>query len=1216
MPLRWFRVRPLLGSRERVLPVLGLGFVLEYHRSEDRLEIYYLSEASRVSFNRVAAAEEKAPPELPPYGYEVRIRGKEWWLPVEVRDWHGLLEAMGPGTVVQVVALRDYKLKEKLLKKAESLKEGREYTAGRVLASVLLGESVFNVKRDEQLAQELRRRAQSVWQLAFRVYAGSEEKARELAEQLIARLLVDDEKHWRLERIKVKKSKDMARLRDPLRLKKGDTSRPWLPEDRLKAVLELPEPSSPLPVDFAHRAGLPSIAPRRSEIRIGVLHDGREVRIDVDDLYRHAYVIGSTGAGKSTFLLNLVLRLWETGRGAVFVIDPHGDLVRDILERVPSLERVYYLDARRRDFAVNPLVPPPIPDRELARAVAVDNTVKVMEKVLRLPETAVNVKFIVRTLLQVLYARGGVPTFEQLFEAVLALYGGELELDLGDERLDRVWRAQVELLRNIQEQSFLSTLVRLQPFATHPLLRDLTSEDTLPVERLVEERALVLFNVPKDLGEEFSELLTSLIVMKLWFFAAARREARERGMDVPMVPVFLVVDEFQNLSGLPVLETMLSEARKYGLHVIAAHQHTRQLPEELLRSLFSNTALKVVFSVEGPDVDRLKSIDPRFAEALEELLPSLATGMAVVRIRGGPGEERYPPILVRTDPAPPKRRELEEARGRLPRFPPRGAVSRPVEELLNPVLRYLPRERLSPVEQLVLYHVYVLSRGSSDGWAQWSDVRMRLGLPPKRAEAARDQLAARGLVEVRREGNRLLLRYRGGLFAGLRQVAPSDEGWRLAVAAVLYYLEHGYYVAPARQDPGLSAKPDLVAIPFDKAGLALRYSQAVAVEVETCNELSTHPEQVARNIEKHGSTPFVEVHLWFPKKCLADMQRPFGAARKPKPVKLFPVSFTGRRAVLLEAALEEISGGGGAASPAAPGAGVEAVEGAEAGDVGEVLGEAPGGEEAGPVEEAGEGSPGLHGGPAGSLKEPVEDHAGAGEAGAGVEGEHEEPQRGQPSVEDLRGLLEAQARMLAALGETVRGLAEAQARQTETLQKLAENMDRVTQLLAGLMERLDRLEAAAQQHGATPETRGSAAQPHGPRPAREERGATQPRETPETPRGEAQETPPEPQGLEYDPEQDCYWITLDQPPGHRVCLPGDKAREAQEFRRRGYRLVARGNWLYARRTGYTRPLTQLPQNQQPSPTPETRHTGQPTAQTHPYRVKPGAARGGDDPPPA
>ncbi len=163
------------------------------------------------------------------------------------------------------------------------------------------------------------------------------------------------------------------------------------------------------------------------------------------------------------------------------------------------------------------------------------------------------------------------------------------------------------------------------------------------------------------------------------------------------------------------------------------------------------------------------------------------------------------------------------------------------------MLALLPGERLSPVEQLVLYRVWRASKAGRRA-VEWSRVLAGLGLRRQRTEEARDSLAAKGYLEAWKEGGRWLVRYARGLFRGLRAVAPSREGRRVAARALLYYLERGYYAVPARQAG--PASPDLVAIPFDRAQLRLRYSEAVAVEVESCNEVETHPEQVARNLVK------------------------------------------------------------------------------------------------------------------------------------------------------------------------------------------------------------------------------------------------------------------------------------------------------------------------------------------------------------------------------
>jgi len=74
-------------------------------------------------------------------------------------------------------------------------------------------------------------------------------------------------------------------------------------------------------------------------------------------------------------------------------------------------------------------------------------------------------------------------------------------------------------------------------------------------------------------------------------------------------------------------------------------------------------------------------------------------------------------------------------------------------------------------------------------------------------------------------------------------------------------------VASARQDPGLSSKPDLVAVPVDKSAWRPIYSKSIAVEVKPCNEVETHPEQVARNWVKESVRNFAEIHTWTWDKC-------------------------------------------------------------------------------------------------------------------------------------------------------------------------------------------------------------------------------------------------------------------------------------------------------------------------------------------------------------
>jgi hypothetical protein len=85
--------------------------------------------------------------------------------------------------------------------------------------------------------------------------------------------------------------------------------------------------------------------------------------------------------------------------------------------------------------------------------------------------------------------------------------------------------------------------------------------------------------------------------MKLWFEVLARAR-----LNKPRTPVFLVIDEFQFVADLPIIDTILSEARKYGLHLVIAHQHTKQIPGVLLQSIMSNCGVKVAFQVGGGEL--------------------------------------------------------------------------------------------------------------------------------------------------------------------------------------------------------------------------------------------------------------------------------------------------------------------------------------------------------------------------------------------------------------------------------------------------------------------------------------------------------------------------------------------------------------------------------------------------------------------------------------
>lgn len=416
---------------------------------------------------------------------------------------------------------------------------------------------------------------------------------------------------------------------------------PVVTSSRVYDMMVLPDPAIHN-VEFARRSLLPEAVPVRSGadcFRIGSTLNGREVRLCMSDLERHVYVIGQTGSGKTSFLKLLVHRVHETGEASIIVIDPHGDMA---LELGSEISGSLLYDPVDNPFSINPLDLPKHRDRDYAVSVAIDILLDIFREVLKLVNTAVNVRYLLRVVLRALYSRSDSPTMADLYNTILGLYDGRVTLgDLSDYE----WRRQIGVLRSMQRQSLISALSRLEPYARDRFLRELTSRTSVDFEEMMSPGSLTLFSIPKAVvGGDLARLIASTIVIKTWYEALARSR-----LGKPRTPVFLIIDEFQFVSDLPLIDIVFSEARKYGLHLVVAHQHTGQIPGQLIQSVLTNTGVKLVFQVAGEDAEKLSTIDADFARLLRRTLTSLSTGMAVLKIAGRPGEQPPPPLIVKLD---------------------------------------------------------------------------------------------------------------------------------------------------------------------------------------------------------------------------------------------------------------------------------------------------------------------------------------------------------------------------------------------------------------------------------------------------------------------------------------------------------------------------------------------------------------------------------------
>ena len=525
----WVRIRPRLGREQEFarLAASSPHLVFEAWRLEDELVFYGWLYGVAVPRLRLYASVEpvEEPPGLERFRWMAELKAPRhdtWETGVGVAEWKSVYAQMPPGMVLQVIAHYDAYAELELRKKAT------HYRLGRKPEMKGMGPLEYH-RQDPARAREIERLLASperrrIMVTLVRVYGGDKEAVRLFADAVSGFFTPALKVVVKRRRGKSSELRDWEQLLTGVFSKKGRKDLPWIPWDEFVKILELPRPEE-APVKPSRAVPLPSVVPERpreESIRVGETPDGKEVRISLEDLYRHGYVVGMTGGGKSTFLWNLVLRLHGLGKAAIVVIDPHGELAYDLLQSGLERDRVWFLDPIRAPFGLNPLEVPDIPGfpREHLVDMVVKNTVEMLEKIMRLPETAVNVKYLVQTLLRYMLERMENPTLGDLYEAVMALRSGELDLPIDDPK----WRLQVEILQKMQEQTFISALSRLEPFARSPVVRRVTSRTTLDLRGLLRPGNLVVVRLAKgELTGEVVELLMAIIVQKLWLYVLEMR---------------------------------------------------------------------------------------------------------------------------------------------------------------------------------------------------------------------------------------------------------------------------------------------------------------------------------------------------------------------------------------------------------------------------------------------------------------------------------------------------------------------------------------------------------------------------------------------------------------------------------------------------------------------------------------------------------------------
>jgi hypothetical protein len=374
--------------------------------------------------------------------------------------------------------------------------------------------------------------------------------------------------------------------------------------------------------------------------------DRRQVGIAVDDRRRHAYLVGRTGVGKTTLLLNQIYSDLNRGHG-VTVIDPHGDLAEAVLGFVPPprTNEVIYLDAAERDF---PIAFNPLACAEEARLDQVTSgVVSALKRIYdswgpRLENTLRNAVF--ATVEQ----RGTLATLLQWLTD--DAYRERLVPRIRDDAVRAFWQQEfARWTRAYRIEAVAAVTNKLQPFLTSRSIRSIVSPSSrsLNLRQVMDAGTILIANLSKGrIGEDNALLLGAFLVAAIQQAALTRADIPERERR----DHYLYIDEFQNFVTTS-FESILSEARKYRLNLTVAHQYLDQLQEPTRAAIAGNIGTIVSFAVGSDDAAWLATAMAKHAgQILPSDLANLPKHTAYVRLL----HEGMPtaPFSITTPPPP------------------------------------------------------------------------------------------------------------------------------------------------------------------------------------------------------------------------------------------------------------------------------------------------------------------------------------------------------------------------------------------------------------------------------------------------------------------------------------------------------------------------------------------------------------------------------------
>lgn len=330
----------------------------------------------------------------------------------------------------------------------------------------------------------------------------------------------------------------------------------------------------------------------------------RRFGIKTDDRRRHMYVLGKTGMGKTTLMENMIVSDINAGHGCAY-IDPHGDTAEKIIEWIPTsrINDVVYFNPADTDYPMGFNILET--DNDAQKPLVASGLMGVFKKIW--PDVwSARMEYI-------------------LLNCVLALldYPGATLLGINRLLVDKEYRARVvskirdPIVKTFWVAEFASwsekyateaiapVQNKVGQFLSSSVIRNIVAQvkSSIDPRRIMDDGKILIANLSKGrIGEDNMRLLGGMLITKIQLGAQERQNLPEKERR----DFYVYVDEFQNFAN-ESFASILSEARKYRLNLIVAHQYIEQLDEKVAPAVFGNVGTMIIMRVGAKDAEFLET---------------------------------------------------------------------------------------------------------------------------------------------------------------------------------------------------------------------------------------------------------------------------------------------------------------------------------------------------------------------------------------------------------------------------------------------------------------------------------------------------------------------------------------------------------------------------------------------------------------------------------